>query len=72
MNRGRKWFSEKLTNILTYNIFGPSHSRYVPPVSKAPASELVLQGGGLPSEIVLPGRNLKFKIGYRGVRTSKN
>ena len=49
MNRGRKWFSEKLRNILTYNIFGPSHSRYVPPaVSRAPASELELQGGGLP------------------------
>ena len=35
---------------LTYNIFGPTHSRYVPPVSRAPASELVLQRGGLPSE----------------------
>ena len=25
-------------------IFGPSHSRNVPPLSRAPASELVLQG----------------------------
>ena len=36
-------------------MFGPTHSRYVPPVSRAPASELVLQRGGLPSEIALPG-----------------
>ena len=34
---------------------GPTHSRYVPSVSRAPASELVLQRGGLPSEIRLPG-----------------
>ena len=32
-------------------IFGPSHSRYVPPVSRAPASELVLQRGGMASDI---------------------
>ena len=36
-------------------IFGPSHSRYVPPVSRAPASELVLQRGGLASEIAFQG-----------------
>ena len=34
---------------------GPTHSRYIPSVSRAPASELVLQRGGLPSEITLPG-----------------
>ena len=34
---------------------GRTHSRYVPSVSRAPASELVLQRGGLPSEITLPG-----------------
>ena len=46
-----------------------SHSRYVPPVSRAPASELVLQRGGLPSEIALPGvaGSLESKIVYRGV-----
>ena len=52
MNRGKKWFSEKL----------PSHSRYVPPVSRAPASELVLQRGGLPSEIALPGGTSSPKL----------
>ena len=45
----------------------PTHSRYVPPVSRAPASELVLQRGGLPSEIALPRGSLESKIVYRGV-----
>ena len=60
MNHGEKWFSEKLLKI-----FGPSHSRYVPPVSIAPASELVLQRGGLASEIAFQGGNLESKIVYR-------
>ena len=59
MNRGETWFSEK--------IFGPSHSRYVPPVSRAPASELVLQRGGLPSEIAFSGGNLESKFVFRRV-----
>ena len=44
-------------------------SRYVPPVivSRAPASELVLQRGGLASEIAFQGGNLKSKIVYRRV-----
>ena len=58
MNRGEKWFSEKLWKILTGKIFGPIHSRYVPPVSTAPASELVLQRGGLASKIAFQGGNL--------------
>ena len=48
-------------------LFGPSNFRYVPSVSRALASELVLQRGGLPSEIALPGGNLESKIVYRGV-----
>ena len=54
LNRGKKWFSEKLRKILTWKIFGPSRSRDVLPVSGAPASELVLQRDDLPSEITLP------------------
>ena len=55
MNRGKKGLSEKLLKILTQKFFGPSRSRDVPPVSRAPANELVLQRGGLPSKITLPG-----------------
>ena len=39
----------------------------LPPVSRAPASELVLQRGGLPSEIALQGGTLESKIVYRRV-----
>ena len=63
MKRGEKWFSEKLRK----KNFGPTHSRYVPPVSRAPASELVLQSGGLASEIALQGGSPESKIVYRGV-----
>ena len=35
---------------------------------RAPASELVLLRGGLPSEIALQGGSLESKIVYRGVR----
>ena len=56
-------FQKNFENILSlYKIFGPSHSRYVPPVSRAPASELVLQRGGLPSEIALPGGTSSPKL----------
>ena len=50
--------------MLTSKISGPSHSRYLPPVSRAPASELVLQRGGLVSEIAFQGGNLESKIVY--------
>ena len=54
-------------------MFCPTHSRYVPPVSKAPASELVLQRGGLPSEIALPGEASSPKLCIKGwVPTLKN
>ena len=49
MKRGEKWFSEKLRIFFDSFSIRPTHSRYVPPVSRAPASELVLQRGGLPS-----------------------
>ena len=55
-------------------MFGPTHSRYVPPVSRAPASELVLQRGGLPSEIALPGEASSPKLcieGWAGCRLWK-
>ena len=52
---------------LDFEIFGPIHSRYVPPVSRAPASELVLQRGGLPSEIAFSGGNFESKFVYRRV-----
>ena len=38
-----------------------------PSKGRAPASELVLLRGGLPSEIALQGGSLEFKIVYRGV-----
>ena len=57
----------KTLNKFCLRKFGPSHSRYVPPVSRAPASELVLQRGGLPSEIALQGGTLESKIAYRRV-----
>ena len=54
-------------------MFGPTHSRYVPPVSRAPASELVLQRGVLPSEIALPGETSSPKLCIEGwVPTLKN
>ena len=34
---------------------------------RAPASELVLQRGSLPSEIALQGGNIESKMVYRGV-----
>ena len=36
-------------------------------VSRAPVSKLVLQRGGLPSEITLPGGNLESRIVYQEV-----
>ena len=40
---------------------------------RAPASELVLQRGSLPSEIALQGGNIESKMVYRGVSAaSKN
>ena len=66
MKRGEKWFSEKLRkNLYLEKISArqPTHSRYVPPVSRAPASELVLQRGGLPSEIALPTYACSTSIG---------
>ena len=51
---------------LTWKIVGPSHSQYVTSESRAPASELVLQRGSLPSDIALQGGSLESKIVYRG------
>ena len=59
-------FRKTLKNFDLEN-FCPSHSRYVPPVSRAPASELVLQRGGLASKIAFQGGNLESKFVYRRV-----
>ena len=52
-------------------MFGPSHFRYVPPVSRAPDSELVLQRGGLPSEIALPRVQNCVSRGRCGLRKTE-
>ena len=59
-------FQKNLEKILTLKIFGPSRSRDVPPVSGAPASELVLQREDLPSEITLPGETSSPKLCNEG------
>ena len=62
MKRGEKWFSEKLLKFFD-----------LPPVSRAPTSELVLQRRGLPSDIALPGEPSIPKLCIEGwVRTLKN
>ena len=66
LNRGKKWFSEKLRKSFDLEIFGPSRSRDVPPVSGTPASELVLQRDDLPSEITLPGETSSPKLCNEG------
>ena len=60
-------FRKTLKNFDLENFRSTGHSRYVPPVSRAPASELELQRGGLPSEIAFSGGNLESKIVYRRV-----
>ena len=58
IKRGEKWFPENFRSesfsIRTYE-------------GRAPASELVLQRGSLPSEIALQGGSLESKMVYRGV-----
>ena len=59
-----KLFLGNILKCLDLEIFGPSHSWYVPlHEGKAPASELELQRGGLPSEIAfsLSGGNLRVQ-----------
>ena len=62
MNRGKKVVFRKTLK----KIFGLSRSQYVPPVSRAPASELVLQRKGLPSEIALPGETSSPELCIEG------
>ena len=65
MKRGEKWFSEKLRKNFDFE--------NVRPVSRAPASELVLQRGGLSYEIALPGEASSPKLCIEGwVRNLKN
>ena len=73
MKRGEKWFSEKLRKNFDLANFWSDLTRYVPPVSRAAASELVLQRGRLPSEIALPGEAKGPKLCIEGwVRTLKS
>ena len=60
----RKVVSKNFDKMLTYNIFGPSHPRYVPMSYQGitPASELVLLRRGLPSDIALQGGSLESKF----------
>ena len=62
-------FRKTLKNFDLENFWSESFSirRYVPPVSRAPASELVLQRGGLASKIAFQGGNLESKFVYRRV-----
>ena len=65
MKRGEKWFPKNYEQILK-NIWSQSFSIRTSK-GRAPASELVLLRGGLPSEIALQGVSLESKIVYRGV-----
>ena len=58
MKRGENWFPKNYEQILTWEIFGPSHSRYVFLRAELPlpSSCCRLLRGGLPSEIALQGR----------------
>ena len=62
----------KTSKNVDLKISGPSHARYVPPVSRAPASKLVLQRGGLPSEIALQGGPLSPKSDIKLTRRDTN
>ena len=69
MKSGEKWFPEKTTKKIDLHFFCWSESFSIRTYKgRAPASELVLQRGGLPSEIALQGGSLESKIVYRGVR----
>ena len=59
-------FQKNFEKILTYKIFGPSLSRYVPTVSRALASELVMRRGGLRSEIALQGETSSPELRIEG------
>ena len=64
LNRGKKWFSEKLRkNFDLENFRSESFSRRT---SCTSASELVLQRGGLPSEVTLPGETLSPELCIEG------
>ena len=66
MKRGESGFQKTITNFDLENIWSESFS-IRPSKGRAPASELVLLRGGLPSEIALQGVSLESKIVYRGV-----
>ena len=62
-----KWFPEKLRKI--FDLENVQSESFLIRTSKgrAPASELVLLRGGLPSETALQGESLESKVVYRGV-----
>ena len=67
MKRGEKWFPEKTTKKIDLENFRYESFSIRTYEGRAPASELVLLRGGLPSKIALQGGSLESKIVYRGV-----
>ena len=64
---GEKWFPEKLWKKIDLENFRSKSFSIRTSEGRAPASELVLQSGSLPSEIALQGGSLESKMVYRGV-----
>ena len=67
MKRGEKWFPEKTTKKIGLKFFQSESFSIRTYEGRAPAFELVLLRGGLPSKIALQGGSLESKIVYRGV-----
>ena len=67
IKRGEKWFPEKLWKKIDLENFRSESFSKRTYEGRAPASELVLQRGSLPSEIALQGGSLESKMVYRGV-----
>ena len=67
IKRGEKWFPEKTLKKIDFENFRSESFSIRTSECRAPASELVLQRGSLPSEIALQGGNIESKMVYRGV-----
>ena len=67
IKREEKWFPEKTTKKIDLKFFQSESFSKRTYKGRAPAFELVLLRGGLPSKIALQGGSLESKIVYRGV-----